>query len=54
MRKQAGSLKVHKSATCSWPSNPDALAVFGLIPGTMRHRFHLGSYVVCPPEEEPW
>lgn len=54
MKKQAGSLKAHKSTTCSWPSNPDALAVFGLIPGRMRYRFYLGSYIMCPPEEELW
>lgn len=52
MKKQAGSLKVHKSTTCCWPSNPDALAVFGLIPGGMR--FYLGSCITCPPEEELW
>lgn len=40
MKKQACSLKVHKSTTCSWLLNPDVLAVIGLIPRRMRYRFY--------------
>lgn len=47
MKKQACSLKYVRAA-CSWPLNPDVLAVIGLIPSRRRYRFCLGSYITYP------